>query len=139
MPPSSLILTLIIGCAGRHSAPEAATVAPTSTAPATANATADGWTGAGAPAKTSLAIALDDAGAGTTAIELVCGLWRDRQTLQMDAAGIGGTVWFQAVPGGDCTVYFKGGSPAQFGPAHGGDALRCKLVATTAVCEAVRP
>ena len=139
MPRLSLCMSLIAGCAGRHSAPEVATVAPTSTGPATASATADGWTGAGAPAKGSLGIAVEDAGAGTTSIELVCGLWRDRQTLRMDAAGIGGTVWFQAVPSGDCTVYFKGGSPAQFGPAHGGDALRCKLVATTAVCEAVRP
>jgi hypothetical protein len=139
MPRSSLLCSLIFGCAGRHSALDEAYVTPTSTAPATANAAADGWTGAGAPTKTSLAIALDDAGAGTTAIELVCGLWRDRQTLQMDGAGIGGTVWFQAVPAGDCTVYFKGGSPAQFGPVNGGDALRCKLIATTAVCEAVRP
>ena len=43
---------------------------------------------------------------------------------------------FAYVPKEDCTLWFKGGVPAQYGPVRGGQTLDCEIVGTTAVCVA---
>ncbi len=103
--------------------------------PATAAQEAETWEGAGAPTGDQLAVAVIDVSGGTVALELVCPSGhRDRVSLVRDAAGIGGTARFDQVPEESCTLHFKGGSPAQFAPVQGGQALSCNLQATTAVC-----
>lgn len=63
-------------------------------------------------------------------VELVCPQagYRARAPLAEGRAELNGA------PVEDCTLYFKGGVPAQFSPVRGGDQLVCTLVATTAVC-----
>jgi hypothetical protein len=39
------------------------------------------------------------------------------------------------VPQESCTVHFKGGAPASFGPVRGGQGLSCNIVGNTAVCQ----
>lgn len=65
-------------------------------------------------------------------VELVCPQagYRDRAPLAEGLAELNGA------PVEDCTLYFKGGVPAQFTPVRGGEQLVCTLVATTAVCVA---
>lgn len=48
---------------------------------------------------------------------------------------MGGEGRFAYVPKEDCTLWFKGGVPAQFGPVRGGQTLACEIVGTTAICE----
>ena len=38
------------------------------------------------------------------------------------------------VPNESCTMFFKGGPPAQYKPVRGGASYTCKIVGTTAVC-----
>jgi hypothetical protein len=83
-----------------------------------------------APRPTTLAFAMRDP-AGTASIEVVCGSdWRERRTL-----AVGRPAVFTGVPQDDCTAFFHGPAPAQFGPVHAGDSLDCRLVGTTAVCD----
>ncbi|MCB9794015.1 MAG: hypothetical protein H6741_14970 [Alphaproteobacteria bacterium] len=65
-----------------------------------------------------------------TAAELICPSgYRLRVPLE------GGWARFEEVPAGeDCTVYFKGGAPANFEPVQGGQDLKCQISATTGVC-----
>ena len=45
-----------------------------------------------------------------------------------------GVAMIHDVPDLDCTLRFKGGAPARFGPVRGGQSLMCDLVGTTATC-----
>lgn len=48
------------------------------------------------------------------------------------------TTVFNAVPTGECTLYFKGGTPAQY-RGIGAGSWRCSLTGTTAVCSKFKP
>lgn len=76
----------------------------------------------------TLTVKLADAG-GANAVEVVCPSgFRQRSALS------GGSGSIASVPQEKCTMYFKGGAPAQFGPVRGGQSLNCNIVGTTAVC-----
>lgn len=76
----------------------------------------------------TLSVKLAD-GAVATAIEVTCPSgFRQRSTLS------GGSGSVASVPQEKCTLIFKGGAPAQYGPVHGGQSLKCSIVGTTAVC-----
>jgi len=64
-------------------------------------------------------------------VELVCGggSYRLRKSFG------GGTANFSGVPGGQCTLYFKGGIPAKFTPVSRGKSYNCSIIGTTAVCK----
>ena len=64
-------------------------------------------------------------------VELVCGAGSYR--LRKSFAG--GVANFSGVPGGQCTLYFKGGIPAKFTPVVRGKSYNCSIVGTTAVCK----
>lgn len=86
-----------------------------------------------APAPSSgpgtLSVTLADA-SQATAIEVVCPSgFRQRSALS------GGRGSIASVPQEKCTMYFKGGAPAQFAPVGGGRSLSCSIVGTTAVCK----
>lgn len=83
-----------------------------------------------APAKGpgTLSVTLADA-AAATAVEVVCPSgFRQRTALS------GGKGSVPSVPQEACTMYFKGGAPAQFAPVSGGRSLNCSIRGTTAVC-----
>ncbi|MCB9760050.1 MAG: hypothetical protein H6739_09475 [Alphaproteobacteria bacterium] len=119
------LLTLLLACAGAP-APEPQPAAAASTAAQQAP-----------PPPTSLAdgvvIWLAPGTHHDSKVELVCmgdAPYRERFDLSQ------GRVGFPGVPeGADCTVYFKGGAPAQFAPVRRGQVLRCNIVGTTATCE----
>ncbi len=98
-------------------------------------------TPARAPAKRSTAPSPGSAGRGTviiklpdstqaSAAELVCtaGAYRLRKPFS------GGVASFSGVPGGACTVFFKGGIPAKFTPVTSGRSYTCNIMGITAVC-----
>jgi serine/threonine-protein kinase len=64
-------------------------------------------------------------------VELICtaGSYRKRNSF------IGGVATFGGVPGGVCTLYFKGGIPAKFSPVTRGRSYNCSIIGTTAVCK----
>ena len=66
----------------------------------------------------------------SSAVELVCasGAYRLRKSFAGGVANFGG------VPGGSCTLYFKGGIPAKFTPVTAGRSYTCNIIGTTAVC-----
>jgi hypothetical protein len=67
-------------------------------------------------------------------LELKCGeTYRERGDIAEN------TTTFASVPSGDCQLYFKGASPAQFRPITAGKSYRCSLIGTTAVCENLQP
>jgi hypothetical protein len=71
----------------------------------------------------------------------------DTKWLELTCSGAGyrergdiatNTSTFNSVPAGDCTLYFKGATPAQYrGMSHG--SWRCSLTGTTAVCSKFTP
>ena len=94
-----------------------------------------------APAKRSTAPSAGSAGRGTvivklpdstqsSAAELVCtaGAYRLRKPFS------GGVVSFSGVPGGACTVFFKGPIPAKFTPVTAGRSYTCNIIGITADC-----
>ena len=66
----------------------------------------------------------------SSAVELVCaaGAYRLRKSFA------GGVASFSGVPGGSCTLYFKGGIPAKFAPVTAGRSYTCNIIGTTASC-----
>lgn len=72
---------------------------------------------------------------GTLRLELSCGAdTRLRAPLITDGASSLGVARFVDVPAERCTLYFKGGPPAEFTPVLAGSSLDCSLSATTALC-----
>ncbi|MBL8614121.1 MAG: serine/threonine protein kinase [Deltaproteobacteria bacterium] len=68
-------------------------------------------------------------GAPNTSFEVSCpGGFRGRGSLSGGAGSVSG------VPGEDCTVYFKGGPPAKYGPVRGGQSISCTIEGNTAIC-----
>ena len=133
-----LAVLLLAGCGGKEPPPQAAPVQATrEPVAATAAAESEAWTEpTSAPKRDEIAVGITDITGGVTSVELVCTAGhRDRQAVIPDAARIGGTVWFRGVATDSCTLWFKGGQPAQYGPVKGGTAWLCTLVGTTAVCE----
>lgn len=78
----------------------------------------------------SVIVKLTDA-SQARAVELICGAgsYRKRQPF---AAGV---TKFGGVPGGQCTLYFKGGIPAKFTPVSRGRSYNCSIIGQTAVCK----
>lgn len=94
-----------------------------------------GGTGGGKPRAPSVGggtviIKLNDTSQSSGA-ELVCtaGSYRKRNSFS------GGVATFGSVPGGVCTLYFKGGIPAKFSPVTRGRSYNCSIIGTTAVCK----
>lgn len=83
-----------------------------------------------APSKgpATLTVALKDASQATS-VEVVCPSgFRQRSALA------GGRGSIASVPQEDCTLYFKGGAPAQYKPVRGGQSLSCSIQGTTGLC-----
>ena len=78
----------------------------------------------------SIIVKLKDA-SQARAVELICGggSYRLRQAFSAGVTKFGG------VPGGQCTLYFKGGIPAKFAPVSRGKSYNCSIIGQTAVCE----
>ena len=78
----------------------------------------------------SIIVKLKDA-SQARAVELICGggSYRLRQAFSAGVTKFGG------VPGGQCTLYFKGGIPAKFTPVSRGKSYNCSIIGQTAVCE----
>lgn len=77
----------------------------------------------------TLTVILADA-SQATAVEVVCPSgFRQRSALS------GGKGSIASVPQEKCTMYFKGGAPAQFAPVSGGRSFNCSIIGTTAVCK----
>lgn len=77
----------------------------------------------------TLTVVLADA-TQATAVEVVCPSgFRQRTALS------GGKGSIASVPQEKCTMYFKGGAPAQFAPVNGGRTFSCSIIGTTAVCK----
>ncbi len=67
---------------------------------------------------------------GANAFEVTCPSgFRQRTAIS------GGTGTLQGVPLESCTLFFKGGAPAKYGPVKGGQTLTCSITGTTAVCK----
>lgn len=66
--------------------------------------------------------------------ELSCnnGAYRERGEIAEN------TTVFNGVPTGECSLYFKGGTPAQYRAISAGS-WRCSLTGTTAVCSKFKP
>ena len=64
-------------------------------------------------------------------IELICndGSYRSSQSAST------GVATFSKVPGGSCTLSFKGENPAKFTPVSRGNAYHCNIIGQTAVCK----
>ncbi|MDP6934260.1 MAG: hypothetical protein QGG40_15145, partial [Myxococcota bacterium] len=77
----------------------------------------------------SLRITLQDPSQASK-IEIVC-----PSGFRTRAAFAGGSATVSGVPQESCTVHFKGGAPASFGPVRGGQGLSCNIVGNTAVCQ----
>ena len=70
-----------------------------------------------------------------TSLELLCPSgYRERATLGPGPDPTWTWGRFTGLSGGDCTLYFKGGAPAAFGPVAAGSGLSCDVVGSTAVC-----
>ena len=78
----------------------------------------------------SVMVKLTDA-SQARAVELICGAgsYRKRQSFTAGVTKFGG------VPGGQCTLYFKGGIPAKFTPVSRGRSYSCSIIGQTAVCK----
>lgn len=102
--------------------PPVATPKPKAKAPATPKPAAPS-SGPG-----TLSVSLADA-SQATGVEVVCPSgFRQRTALS------GGKGSMASVPNESCTMFFKGGPPAQYKPVRGGASYTCKIVGTTAVC-----
>ena len=70
-------------------------------------------------------------GGGANAFEVTCPSgFRQRTALSGSGSGT-----LAGVPQESCTLFFKGGSPAKYGPVSGGKSLNCQIVGTTANCK----
>lgn len=98
--------------------------------PAPGPAAARPRTSAPSAGRGSVIVKLPDS-AQSSGVELVCasGAYRLRKSFA------GGVASFSGVPGGSCTLYFKGGIPAKFTPVTAGRSYTCNIIGTTAVCK----
>lgn len=94
-------------------------------------------------AQLSGAAAKKEAGAGSAPLVItLAGTEHHTQGLEVDCPSgfreraplTSGQGSFAYVPKEDCTLWFKGGAPAQFSPVRGGQTLDCEIVGTTALC-----
>ena len=73
---------------------------------------------------------------GTRDLEVSCpGATSLRAPLIMDTKHTLGIAHFQNLTANGCTLYFKGGAPAEYRTVGAGTSLDCKLESTTAVCK----
>ena len=100
-----------------------------SSAPARAPAQRSTTSRAGSAGRGTVIIKLPDS-TQASAAELVCtaGAYRLRKPFSSGVAS------FSGVPGGACTVFFKGGIPAKFSPVTAGRSYTCNIMGITAVC-----
>jgi serine/threonine protein kinase len=98
--------------------------------PAPGPAAARPQSSASSAGRGSVIVKLPDS-AQSSGVELVCasGAYRLRKSFA------GGVASFSGVPGGSCTLYFKGGIPAKFTPVTAGRSYTCNIIGTTAVCK----
>ena len=73
------------------------------------------------------------------AVEVECPSgFRARATLTLTLGGTQGVGRLEGLPDEPCKLWFKGGTPAAYGPVHAGQDLSCAIATSTAVCASAR-
>lgn len=73
------------------------------------------------------------------AVEIECPSgFRARASLEPTLGGTQGVGRLVGVPDEPCKLWFKGGTPAAYGPVHAGQDLSCAIATSTAVCARAR-